>query len=117
MVAYELMVIATEAKAAAREILKTSALFVLDNGGVVRELRAFGDAVPLAYKMKRHQVIHTTGRHIAMTFDSSPNTMRALAKSLGYDEKVIRHTMIKRGEKLKHVSIVDSLKNTRNIHQ
>jgi ribosomal protein S6 len=126
MPCYELMLIATEAvhptplphqRESAKAVLRSSALMILDNGGVVREVRAFGNSVPLAYKMKRHQIIHTSGRHLAMTFDSSPATMELLKKSLGYDERIIRQTFLKQGEKLKHISIVESLKRTRNIHQ
>jgi ribosomal protein S6 len=128
MPCYELMLIATEAvrppliltpvqKEAARAVLKSSVLQILDGGGVVREVRAFGNAVPLAYKMKRHQIIHTTGRHLAMTFDSSPATMESLHKSLGYDERIIRQTFLRKGEKISQISVVESLKMTRNIHQ
>lgn len=39
-----------------------------------------------------------------MQFYSSPKVMRELSKALDFDERVIRHTMIKLGESLSEIT-------------
>ncbi|KAJ3027829.1 UNVERIFIED_CONTAM: hypothetical protein HDU68_003030 [Siphonaria sp. JEL0065] len=80
--------------------MKTAALHILDNGGVVRGFqRIQGHDLP--YRMRRHQEIFSTGITWAMQFDASPATMAELRKALSFDERVIRYNVIKLGDSLK----------------
>ncbi|KAI8919647.1 ribosomal protein S6 [Entophlyctis helioformis] len=111
---YELVVIArTRAKVMAlsqeaiqtdkvvhKKLLKFCAQNVLDNNGVVRQFVNLGKR-SLPYRMKRHQEIFETGSYYAMHFDSSPDTMSQLSRSLALNEDVVRHTVIKVGDSLK----------------
>ncbi|KAJ3045603.1 hypothetical protein HK097_001181 [Rhizophlyctis rosea] len=85
------------------KLMKISATHVLDNGGVVRKFEHLGHK-QLPYRMKRHQTVFTEGRYWTMLFDASPKTMEDLSTQLGYDERVIRHTMLKMGESLKTIT-------------
>ncbi|KAL2916463.1 hypothetical protein HK105_203896 [Polyrhizophydium stewartii] len=114
MPAYELVLIARAAsaistseaaqfKALHKTLLKSCATHVLDSNGVVRQFSFLGWK-PLPYRMKRHQEIFTHGSYYTMLFDSSPETMSSLSKSLALNESVVRHTIINCGDSLKAVT-------------
>lgn len=44
-----------------KQVLRDTCLHILNNGGVVREMKALGAVKRLPYRMKRHQVIHNEG--------------------------------------------------------
>ncbi len=58
----------------------------------------------LPYRMKRHQVVHTRGTYITMAFAASPTVMEGLERNLAFNEDVIRHSIVKRGESLPEVT-------------
>ncbi|RKP08781.1 30S ribosomal protein S6 [Thamnocephalis sphaerospora] len=101
---YELVCIARARLTPAHlsEVLRTSARTVLDRGGVVRGFQNLGER-ELPYRMKRHQMYHTRGRYWLMHFDANPATVNELAERLRVDTRVVRHTMIKLGDRLDSV--------------
>eukprot|EP00842_Homolaphlyctis_polyrhiza_P004951 jgi/Hompol1/5457/HPOL_004452-RA len=86
-----------------KALLKTCALHILDNNGVVRQFTNLGK-MALPYRMKRHQEIFDAGSYFTMQFDSSPEIMQSLSKLLALNEDVIRHTMIKAGDSIKAIT-------------
>ncbi|KAJ3386158.1 hypothetical protein HDU92_002665 [Lobulomyces angularis] len=92
---------------AAKAVLRTSALQLLDAGAVVRRLSSYGNEEQLPYRMKRHQTVHSTGRYVSILFDSSPKVMKELHKTLGFDERVIRRSV---------VNVADTLKKSSELH-
>ncbi|KAJ3292137.1 hypothetical protein BCR33DRAFT_676217 [Rhizoclosmatium globosum] len=82
-----------------KPLMKTAALHVLDNGGVVRGFQRL-QTQELPYRMRRHQEIFSHGITWAMQFDASPSTMAGLRKALSFDERVIRYTVVKLGDSL-----------------
>ncbi|TPX67703.1 hypothetical protein SpCBS45565_g03599 [Spizellomyces sp. 'palustris'] len=87
-----------------QKLIKESALQILDRKGVVKGFELTDADKTLPYRMKRHQEIFDSGDYFVMQFYSSPQSMRALSRSLRYDQRVIRHTMIKVGESLAELS-------------
>ncbi|RKO92792.1 30S ribosomal protein S6, partial [Blyttiomyces helicus] len=83
-----------------RRLLKISALHVMNGGGVVRSFEA-NPLSPLPYRMRKHQEIYDKGITWFMRFDASPHLAQSLLKSLDFDERVIRSTVIKVGSDLK----------------
>lgn len=110
MPCYEAILITTSETAAS--VLKTSALAIMDNGGVVRGFKQLSQELQLPYKMKRHQIIHSLGRQVCMQFDSSPVAMADLRRALGFDERVIRRTIVKCADSLPKLSKVPPLKRS-----
>ncbi|KAI9337933.1 hypothetical protein BDR26DRAFT_863319 [Obelidium mucronatum] len=86
-----------------KPLMKTAAIHVMNNGGVVRGFQSL-PGLNLPYRMRRHQEIFETGRTWSMQFDASPATMAGLRKALSFDERVIRYTVIKLGDSLKEVT-------------
>ncbi|KAJ1962955.1 hypothetical protein IWQ62_003367 [Dispira parvispora] len=93
---YELLCIAkpTLGMANTRDLLKSSALKVLDRGGVVRGFSFFGTR-SLPQRIKRHQEFFTEGKYWLMHFDCNPQTYSELSKNLRLDPRVLRHNFIK----------------------
>ncbi|KXS13687.1 hypothetical protein M427DRAFT_366635 [Gonapodya prolifera JEL478] len=92
---YELVCIArNHGQDGVRDLVRQSALFVLDNNGVVRGFQNMGANLPLYQRIKAHQEWHTHGWYWAMQFDSSPSTMQSLLTNLKLDERVVRATTI-----------------------
>ncbi|KAI8851915.1 hypothetical protein BC829DRAFT_441213 [Chytridium lagenaria] len=83
-----------------KPLAKTAALHVLDKGGVVRGFNLISTEPSLPYRMKRHQEIFSTGCVWSMHFDCNPSTMTALRKAFNFDERVIRHNIIKLGDSI-----------------
>ncbi|KAJ3413184.1 hypothetical protein HDV05_008318 [Chytridiales sp. JEL 0842] len=120
MVLYELVCISRLAKASAQKassmkptdgikdfvipLVRSSSIHILDRGGVVRGFQKLTPSTDLPFRMKKHQEIFSHGCKWTMQFDSSPETMLSLQKSLDFDERVIRHTVVKLGDKLKKLA-------------
>ncbi|KAJ1915883.1 hypothetical protein IWQ60_008296 [Tieghemiomyces parasiticus] len=98
---YELLCISSRniATANARDLVKMSALTVLDRGGVVRGFTNFGIRV-LPHRIKRHQQYFEEGRYWLMHFDCNPLVLTELTKSLRLDPRVLRHNVLKLDNKL-----------------
>ncbi|KAJ3022782.1 hypothetical protein HKX48_005258 [Thoreauomyces humboldtii] len=84
--------------------MKQTALQILDSQGVVQKFEILKANAELPYRMKRHQEIFSQGDYWSMLFVSSADTMRTMSKALDFDERVIRHTVIKVGEKLSDIT-------------
>ncbi|KAI8613556.1 hypothetical protein BC830DRAFT_1131761 [Chytriomyces sp. MP71] len=94
-----------------KPLMKTAAIHVLDNGGVVRGFQRLQNET-LPYRMRRHQEIFSQGLTWAMQFDASPDTMSGLRKALSFDERVIRYDVVKLGDSLKDCTGVYTLPQT-----
>jgi small subunit ribosomal protein S6 len=116
-----------------QDLLKTSALQVLDKGGVVRGFENWGSRI-LPHRIKRHQQYFNSGQYVVvviyelviqlsmaitnvlvtffstifsywlMHFDANPTTVQELGKKLRVDPRVLRHNVIKLGSKLEDVT-------------
>ncbi|KAG2186300.1 hypothetical protein INT43_002738 [Umbelopsis isabellina] len=102
---YELVCIARSnlAKTNMHDLLKTSASQVLDKGGVVRGFENWGSR-NLPHRIKRHQQYFDSGHYWLMHFDANPGTVQDLGKKLRVDPRVLRHTVVKLGSKLEHIT-------------
>ncbi|TFY77515.1 hypothetical protein EWM64_g6497 [Hericium alpestre] len=86
-----------------KDLVRSSALHVMNNGGVVRGVKFWGTQV-LPNKMRRNRVIHTHGDYWTMHFDASPDNQKNLARIMRKDPRVIRATMLKMGERIEDVA-------------
>ncbi|KAJ1971308.1 hypothetical protein H4R35_005342 [Dimargaris xerosporica] len=93
---YELLCIAKDSLTHVnmKDLLKTSAVKVLDKGGAVRGFSYFGNKT-LPHRIKRHQEYHNQGRYWMMHFDCNPLVLHDLEKSLKLDPRVLRHNVVK----------------------
>jgi small subunit ribosomal protein S6 len=96
-----------------RNILKSSAKHILDHKGVVRKFENLGTK-QLPYRMKRHQEIFEHGTYYTMKFDSSPKVMNSLSDALKLNENVIRHSIVKLGDKLGQISDYSAPERVKN---
>jgi len=85
-----------------KELVRQTAMHVLDAGGVVRGINSWGTC-RLPQRMRRHQQYHDKGDYWTMHFDTSPRTLRSLSSIMRSDPRVIRWTMLKLGEKIEDV--------------
>ncbi|CAL1707494.1 unnamed protein product [Somion occarium] len=92
-----------------RDLVRSSAVQVMSQGGVVRNIASWGTQV-LPQRMRRHKQIYNIGDYWTMTFDASPRSLHQLNASLRRDPRVIRWTMLKQGEKVEDV--VDTREKT-----
>ncbi|KZV69555.1 hypothetical protein PENSPDRAFT_580766 [Peniophora sp. CONT] len=86
-----------------KELVRRSALHVMDGGGVVRGFRYWG-LKTLPQKTHKQKAIHTHGDYWTMHFDASPDNQRGLHRLLRKDPSVVRASMLKMGENLRGVS-------------
>ncbi|CCJ29224.1 unnamed protein product [Pneumocystis jirovecii] len=100
MVLYELLCISrADLKVKSlRELVKTSGSVIINKGGIIRDLEDWGNIV-LPKKIKKHQQTHCEGHHWTMLFDSSPQTQFEVNKILKLDPRIIRHSIIRLGNK------------------
>ncbi|KAJ2778316.1 hypothetical protein H4R18_004679 [Coemansia javaensis] len=83
-----------------KDLLKKSALTVLDRGGAVRGFVNIGREQPLPYHMKRHMETHTHGSFWLMHYFSNPKTSDVLINQLKLDARVIRCNVVKVTDRL-----------------
>lgn len=83
-------------------LLKATAGAVMNNGGVVRQFKNYGEK-DLPFVMKRHGSYHAHGRTWLMLFDANPSAVSLLDRQLRLDARVIRSTVVKLGETLDEV--------------
>lgn len=87
-----------------KDLVTMSAMHVMNEGGVVRNI-GFDGTKTLPERMRRHKQYYTIGDYWTMDFDTSPRTLRTLAGMMRRDQRVIRWTMLKLGEKAEDVVI------------
>ncbi|OCH88266.1 hypothetical protein OBBRIDRAFT_780419 [Obba rivulosa] len=83
-------------------LVTQAATHVMDRGGVVRHLNSWG-TFSLPQRMRRHKKYYTIGDYWTMHFDASPATLRSLHSVMREDQRVIRWTTLKLGEKVEDV--------------
>ncbi|CAO3595442.1 unnamed protein product [Absidia cylindrospora] len=79
---YELVCIARShlVESNLKDLIRTSATQVLQQGGVVRGFDNWGNK-QLPHRVKRHQQYHTEGHYFMMHFDSNPRIVQDLVKN------------------------------------
>ncbi|KAF9510049.1 hypothetical protein BS47DRAFT_1319876 [Hydnum rufescens UP504] len=102
---YELVIISAHFKEFfhLKDLVRTSAIHVMSNGGVVRSLTSMGTRL-LEQRMRAHGQYHTQGDYWTMRFDASPTLMKSLQNRLRQDPRVVRQRTLKLGEKLEDVA-------------
>ncbi|KAL5507304.1 hypothetical protein ACEPAH_6760 [Sanghuangporus vaninii] len=86
-----------------KDLVQSSANFLLDQGSAVREIRYLG-LKNLPQKMRRHKHNHIIGDYWHMNFDASPTVLQQLNDRMRADHRVVRWTMLKLGERLADVA-------------
>ncbi|KAL7749377.1 hypothetical protein RI367_005248 [Sorochytrium milnesiophthora] len=84
-------------------LLRATAGLIYNRGGVVRSLENMGER-DLPYRMKAHQEYQERGHYFAVRFDAAPELLPVLSRQMQLDNRVIRHTIIKVGDKLEDIS-------------
>ncbi|KIO32270.1 hypothetical protein M407DRAFT_241525 [Tulasnella calospora MUT 4182] len=84
-------------------LVKQTALTVMNNGGVVRSINSWGTRT-LPMRIKRYKASHNVADYWTMHFDASPKLMKSVAHSLKADERVLRWTTTKLGERLEDIA-------------
>ncbi|KAJ2124191.1 hypothetical protein GGH12_000977 [Coemansia sp. RSA 1822] len=87
-----------------KDLLKKSALTVLDRGGAVRGFVNIGREQPLPYRMRRHMEYHTHGSFWLMHYFSNPMTSKVLIDQLKLDARVVRCNVIKVTDRLSEMA-------------
>ncbi|KAF0439040.1 30S ribosomal protein S6 [Gigaspora margarita] len=85
-----------------KNLVKITAKYVLEHGGVVRGFENWG-TMPLATRTRRHQEYHTDGHFWLMHFDTNPVVLAEIRKRLNSDPRVIRCNIVKFGNKLEDI--------------
>ncbi|VVT50530.1 mitochondrial 37S ribosomal protein bS6m [Magnusiomyces paraingens] len=85
------------------EVLKTIGKQIIDNRGVVRDIKSWGIR-PLPKIMKKHGDSYLYGSFFYLKFDASPGVQSEISRILRVDRRMIRSTVVKLGG--------ESLKNT-----
>ena len=80
-------------------IARTAGQQVLRSNGVVRGYTNWG-AFLLPRPTTKHQTQHHQGHYFIMRFDSSAETQQEIRRTLGLDPRMIRHSVVKIGERL-----------------
>ncbi|XP_055546843.1 probable 28S ribosomal protein S6, mitochondrial [Wyeomyia smithii] len=75
-------------------VLKRTATAIFDKGGVIRKLDNLGTR-PLPFKTSVHGLVHRTGSHFIVTFDTPPSTVEELEEEYGRDVDIIRKRIYK----------------------
>lgn len=86
-----------------RELVRKTALQVLDNGGVVRRIHFIGTNT-LPYKRVIDGHAHYVADFWQMNFDASPQLMRNVDRTLSKDPRVLRTGMIRLGSRIQDMA-------------
>jgi len=82
-----------------RELVRQSAMHVMNSGGVVRKINSWGTQT-LPQKMKRNGPLQSVGDYWTLHFDASPRTLRSLNGIMRRDPRVLRWTVLKLADDL-----------------
>mmetsp|Transcript_6477 Transcript_6477/g.12640 ORF Transcript_6477/g.12640 Transcript_6477/m.12640 type:complete len:133 (-) Transcript_6477:40-438(-) len=77
-----------------QSLLTKLSTFVLENNGVVAEVRNWGEQ-RLAYRMRAHQEYHTHGRIVQLRYVMSPTAVTELQRRMRLDPQVLRFMAMK----------------------
>ncbi|KAJ2158513.1 hypothetical protein GGF46_003727 [Coemansia sp. RSA 552] len=83
-----------------KDLVKRSALTVMDRGGAVRGFVNIGREQALPYRMKRHMEYHTHGSFWLMHYFANPKTSQVLLDQLKLDARVVRCNVVKVTDRL-----------------
>ncbi|KAL4945828.1 hypothetical protein BDV06DRAFT_183881 [Aspergillus oleicola] len=89
-----------------REIARNAGALVIRSGGVVRGYTNWG-VFHLPKTITKHQARYTEGHHFIMRFDASSSVQDAVRRTLGLDPRMIRHSVVKMGDKLEEIRDVE----------
>ncbi|KAF9501587.1 hypothetical protein BDN71DRAFT_1501294 [Pleurotus eryngii] len=105
MPSYQMLCITTHFKEYQhiRELVRQSAMHVMNAGGAVRNLNYWGTQI-LPQRMSRHGVKQDRGDYWTMHFDTSPQTLRSLNGIMRRDPRVLRWTVLNLGSKVEDVA-------------
>ncbi|KAJ7446153.1 ribosomal protein S6 [Mycena galericulata] len=81
-----------------QELVRQSALHIMDAGGVVRKIDSWGTR-SLPQRMRRHGNYHEIGDYWTMHFDTAPRTLLTLNSIMRRDPRVVRWTVLKLGSR------------------
>ncbi|KII92082.1 hypothetical protein PLICRDRAFT_154334 [Plicaturopsis crispa FD-325 SS-3] len=85
-----------------KDLVHTSALAVMNAGGVVRGFEYWGTR-SLPQRTHKQNEYHYRGDYWTMHFDTSPRVLKELEKILRQDNRVIRWHVTKIGDKVEDV--------------
>ncbi|KAF2138834.1 uncharacterized protein K452DRAFT_290479 [Aplosporella prunicola CBS 121167] len=109
MVLYELIGVVRPGKVSeVKEIAKTAGSLILNSGGVIRGVTNWG-IFQLPKPYRKHQVLHHTGHHFILRFDSSARTQHTMRRTIALDPRLIRFAVVKLGSKLDDIADVESI--------
>ncbi|KAF8967858.1 ribosomal protein S6 [Flammula alnicola] len=86
-----------------RELVRQSAMHVMNSGGVVRNINSWGTRT-LPQRMKRHGPLQSVGDYWTLHFDASPRTLRSLNGIMRRDPRVLRWTVLKLADRVEDLS-------------
>jgi small subunit ribosomal protein S6 len=94
---YELFCLARPrlGKAALAEIIRGAGNAVLARGGVVTDVKSFGEQ-PLAYEIRRPGARHASAAMWQLTFAADAAALRDVDHALRVDERVVRWALLRR---------------------
>jgi small subunit ribosomal protein S6 len=86
--------------------VKNAGQIILRSGGVIRGVTNWGSYL-LPKPFRKERVLHRTGHHFVMRFDSSALGQHSLRRTLGLDPRLLRYSIVKMGESLEDIKDVD----------
>ncbi|KAK4944617.1 hypothetical protein LTR10_016051 [Elasticomyces elasticus] len=97
---YELIAVVRPGNIAhVKEIARVTGQQILDNKGVIRGIKNWGQ-FDLPRPTTKHQTQHHQGHYFVMQFDGSVKVQQEVRRLLGLDPRMIRYSMVKVGDKL-----------------
>jgi len=85
-----------------RELVKATAMHILDRGGIVRNIDYWGTRA-LPEKMRRHSMTFYHADYWALHFDSNPETVRLMQNDFRTDPRVVKWTVLKLGHRAEDI--------------
>jgi small subunit ribosomal protein S6 len=94
---YELFCLARPqlARAQHAEMFRSTAKTVLDGGGVLTDLKSFGER-RLAYRIRNFGGIFSESYMWQISFAAKPQVLEELQQQLKLDERILRHIFVKK---------------------
>uniref|UniRef100_A0A0K8TN53 Small ribosomal subunit protein bS6m n=1 Tax=Tabanus bromius TaxID=304241 RepID=A0A0K8TN53_TABBR len=74
--------------------LKRTGTAIFDRGGIIRKLENFGTH-ELPHKISAHGLVHRTGTHFHIEFDTPPQAIADLREEFGRDVDIIRRQVFR----------------------
>ena len=84
--------------------MKTTATHILTHGGIIRRIDNHGYHI-LPYRIKKDKQFYTDAHSWTMYFDTHPGVLDEMHRVLKVDPRVLRYTVVKKGERLEEVCV------------